>query len=158
MTRCLVTTIAVLMAAQPCPGQDTIPANDLIPLSLIRVTAPPVSIPPIVARVKAITSTGLMIEHGNSTVIIPRGDITRLQRAVPRSRGRAIVTGAVVGGLAGFVVTKVWADGTYENDEYNVLGALVCGAAPGLVLGGIFGATRPTTRWAEFKVREWLEK
>jgi hypothetical protein len=157
MIRCSVLLAALVLANSPVIAQDTIPAIQVARFSLVRVTAPAVSPQQLVGRVRSIDSSTLILISTDSTFIVSRKNVISMERRVAESPGRSIVRGAALGGLAGFVVVKLWVDANYEHDDYNTLGSLIYGAAPGLIIGGIVGAGVTPARWIEFKVYEWLD-
>jgi hypothetical protein len=157
MIRYIFSIVMVVLANAPLIAQDTVPAIEIPHFSLVRITAPAFSTQQLVGRVRSVDSSRLILSSGDSAFIIPREDVTSLERRFAQPRGGSIVRGAALGAIGGFVVVKLWVDANYENDEYNTLGSLIYGAAPGLIIGGIAGAVLAPRTWIEFKVREWLD-
>ncbi|HET9984236.1 MAG TPA: hypothetical protein VFQ38_11635, partial [Longimicrobiales bacterium] len=150
--------IAGIAASAPLHAQDTLSARELLLRRDVRIAAPNSRADWLRGRLTAIDTGGLSIRTtASEEFAIRRRQIGAIEVSTGLTRSQAGALGFVLGGVAGFAALKVWADATYENDEWNNLAALVLGAPVGGLVGAVFGAKRTRPHWRAVRIREWTE-
>jgi hypothetical protein len=140
---------ACSLAAQTTP-------SPLAPGERVRITAPEWSWHRTEARLVAVETDTLVVDHPDAPGIrMGFTDVHSLEVvARPARRAGSAFTGTLLGGAAGFVLAKGYLDAKHVNDEWNSMSATFYGLLPGLLLGAGIGLSIGQERWQEIDLSD----
>lgn len=147
----------VLAATSHAMGQQLeLHPSELKHYEVVRLRAPALSRRAMVGKVVDADSTHLVLLRGNQAPIaVQLSQVEQVEVKVGKNRLQAGVVGFLAGALIGGGGFKLYADATYDNDEWNDFAAVFMAAPLGGLAGTVVGASIGNTKWATVQIAPW---